>query len=94
MRQGVCLSGRCPVPLCSGAEQKGYTRVETRKAHLGAKSTGVVARTARLEPSRKLHRRCTKFNSCSTLGSPMDLCQEWNDGYSNELTNMELESWT
>jgi len=55
MRQGVCLSGRCPVPLCSGAEQKGYTRVETRKAHLGAKSTGVVARTARLEPSRTRH---------------------------------------
>ena len=57
------------------AEQskKGYTRVETRKACLGAKSTRVVARMAHLEPSRKWHRRCTKFNCCSTLGSSMDL---------------------
>ena len=39
------------------AEQskKGYTRVETRKACLGAKSTRVVARMAHLEPSRTRH---------------------------------------
>ena len=39
------------------AEQskKGYTRVETRKACLGAKSTRVVACMAHLEPSRTRH---------------------------------------
>ena len=43
-------------PPCSGCVVVSpYTRVETRKACLGAKSTRVVARMAHLEPSRTRH---------------------------------------
>ena len=87
MRQVVCLSGRRPVPLCSGAEQEGLYK----------------SGNAQSVPWSKVNKSGSAWRTWSQVASGINAVrssiiaahlaplwiylQDWNDGYSNGLTN-------
>ena len=94
MRQVVCLSGRRPVPLCSGAEQKGlyksgnaqsvpWSKVNKSGSAHGA--PGAKSQVASTLHEVQLLQHTWLLNGSTSKTGMMDIQMD---------SRMELESWT